>query len=176
MRAIIFHGSGGSPNSYWIPYIKHNLEACGYDVIVPQLPNTNIEESLTAVINLHYDCDTILVGHSSGCPLILSVLENINVKVKKAVLVAGYFESLNPPEPEPMVQEQYDWQKIKAHSDTFIFIHSDNDPWGCTDTLGKRMQDKLGGQLVVLPGEGHMGSTTYNQPYKEFPFLLDLIK
>jgi hypothetical protein len=45
---------------------------------------------------------------------------------------------------------------------------------GCDDKQGKIMREKLGGELIVLH-EGHMGSTTYNQPYKEFPLLLDLI-
>jgi hypothetical protein len=37
------------------------------------------------------------------------------------------------------------------------------------------MFDNLGGMQIVLH-EGHMGSTYYNQPYKEFPLLLKLIK
>jgi len=30
------------------------------------------------------------MGHSAGCPLILSILENIKIKIHKAILVAGY--------------------------------------------------------------------------------------
>jgi hypothetical protein len=38
------------------------------------------------------------------------------------------------------------------------------------------MLDKIGkGKLIVMKGEGHMGSDTFKQPYKEFPFLLKLI-
>ena len=178
MRAIIFHGTGGSPDSYWIPYIKQSLQDRGYEVIVPQLPNTdnpNLKDSLDAALVLPYDHETILIGHSSGAALILSVLESIEVKVRQVILVAGFFEPLNPPEPELMVQSSYDWEKIKSHCEKFVFINSDNDPWGCTDNVGKAMQEKLGGELVVPTGEGHMGSTTFNQPYREFPLLLKLI-
>jgi predicted alpha/beta hydrolase family esterase len=66
------------------------------------------------------------------------------------------------------------WPNIRSHAEQFVFINSDNDPWGCDDKQGKIMREKLGGELIVLH-EGHMGSTTYNQPYKEFPLLLDLI-
>lgn len=178
MRAVIFHGTGGSPESYWIPYIKKNLEQRGYEVIVPQLPNTdnpNLKDSLEVALQLHYDENTVLIGHSSGAALILSVLEHIETKVKQAILVAGFFRPLNPPEPELMVQNEYDWEKIKSHSEKFFFINSDNDPWGCTDQIGKEMQEKLGGELIVLRGEGHMGSTTFGQPYREFTLLLDLV-
>ncbi len=56
-----------------------------------------------------------------------------------------------------------------------MFIHSDNDPWGCSEKQGKEMFDKLGGTLIIKHGEGHMGSDSFNQPYKKFPLLVKLI-
>ncbi len=148
-------------------------------MITPSLPNTNspaLKESLEVALKLSYDEDTILIGHSSGASLILSILENIDSKVKQAILVAGFFEPLNPPNPEPMVQESYDWDKIKSHCSEFIFINSDNDPWGCTDKVGSELKEKLGGKLIISTGQGHMGSVTFDQPYKEFPLLLSIIE
>ena len=52
----------------------------------------------------------------------------------------------------------------------------DNDPWTCDDKQGRMMLDHLGGVQVIPKGEGHMGSTTYNQPYKEFPLLVKLVQ
>ena len=57
-----------------------------------------------------------------------------------------------------------------------ILINSDNDPWGCDDKAGKFIFDNLGGTLIIRHGEGHMGSNTFNQPYREFPLLLELIE
>ena len=74
-----------------------------------------------------------------------------------------------------ILQKKYDWEKIKAHCQEFIFINSDNDPWGADDKQGKEMWEKLGGRLVLWQGEGHMGSMKYNQPYLEFPFLVSLV-
>ena len=178
MRTILFHGTGSSPDSYWLPYTKVGLERRGYVVNVPALPNPYnpvLEDCLKVALALPYDSDTILIGHSSGAALILSLLEKIDVKVKQAILIAGFFEPLDPPKPEPMVQAKYDWEKIKNHCADFYFINSDNDPWACNDKVGRAMLDKLGGTLVIPKGEGHMGSTTFNQPYKEFPLLLKLI-
>ncbi len=177
--AVVFHGTGGSPESYWIPYLKHNLEERGYKMLVPALPNPEhpqLQECLDAVLDLPYTEETILVGHSSGASLILALLERIPVKVKQAVLVAGFYKPLEPGKPELMVQASYDWEKIKAHCAIFTVINSDNDPWGCDDKMGQEIATHVGGEFILAKGEGHMGSLTFNQPYKEFPLLLGLIK
>jgi uncharacterized protein len=177
-NAIIFHGSGSTPKSFWFPYLKKELEALGYEVWVPQLPNAEhpkLSDWLPfALKNGKYGEETVLVGHSAGCPLILSILDNIDVKVSKVLLVAGFVKPLSPG-PELMLQEKYDWYKIKCNSNEFYFINSNNDPWGCDDKQGKYMFDRLGGDQIILPGAGHMGSDKFNQPYKEFPMLVELI-
>lgn len=177
-NATILHGTGTKNTEFWFPYIKEKLEENGYDVWLPQLPNDNtpnLEEWVPFVLGKgKFNEETIIIGHSAGSQLILSLLENIEVKVKKAILVSGYAESLR----ESVTSEnkpELDWGKIKQHAEEFVFINSDNDPWGCDDVQGKIMKEKLGGELIVPKGEGHMGSTTYNQPYKEFPLLLKLI-
>ncbi|MFH0970212.1 MAG: alpha/beta hydrolase [Candidatus Diapherotrites archaeon] len=175
---IIFHGIGGSPHSYWIPWLRNEIEKAGHTTQSLQFPHAKspaIETWLSfALEKFHFTEDTILIGHSAGGPLILSILENIPVRVKKAILVAGFSMPLKEGKPEPILQDNYEWERIKSHASKFIFINSDNDPWGCNDTQGRFMQEKLGGELIVLH-EGHMGSDTFNQPYKEFPLLLKLI-
>jgi predicted alpha/beta hydrolase family esterase len=176
-NAIIFHGTGDKPTDFWFPWLKKNLEDRGYVVWLPELPNAetpNLEDWLTFVLkNGIFSKDTVLVGHSAGAQLILNILQKIDMKVKRVILVSGYAESLrvsSQSDEKPLLN----WPNIRSHAEQFVFINSDNDPWGCDDKQGKIMREKLGGELIVLH-EGHMGSTTYNQPYKEFPLLLDLI-
>ncbi len=109
--------------------------------------------------------------------MLLSVLENIDVKIKQAILVAGYARPKSDnPQSELILQDSYNWEKIKSHVQDLILINSDNDPWGCNDAEGRFILDSLGmGKLIIIKGEGHMGSDRFNQPYKEFPFLLKLI-
>jgi len=96
------------------------------------------------------------------------------VKIKQAIVISGYARDNKAP--EEILQVQYNWQKIAENVEDIIFINSDNDPWGCNDGEGRYMLDQVGkGKLIVPKGEGHMGSDSYNQPYKEFPFLLKLI-
>jgi len=178
-NVVILHGSGETPESFWIPYVRKNLEELGYRVSVPQLPQTDdpvLELSLSAALLESYDSETILIGHSSGCPLILSVLERLEKPVRQAVLVAGFISALDDSqEKHPMVQENYNWEKIRQNCEKFVTINSDNDPWGCDDAQGRAIFEHVGGTLVILHGEGHMGSDRYNQPYKEFPLLVKLV-
>jgi len=178
-NAVIFHGSGTVPNAVWHPWLKKELEKKEYKVSIPTLTTDDpapLDVWLPLALKEHYDDETVIVGHSSGAPLILSVLENINVKVKKAILVAGFITPLPIDNGKnPILQEKYNWEKIKRNAGEIIMINSKNDPWGCNDKQGKAIAEKVGGKLIVN-NEGHMGSQAFNQPYKEFPLLLQLIE
>lgn len=176
-NAIILLGTGDSPRLYWFPYLAENLKRRGYRVWSPQLPNANepnLQDWLPFVLkNGKFNKNTVLIGHSAGSQLILSILENINVKINKAILVSGYAEPL------PAIRgykkaRKFNWFKIRKHAKNLFYINSDNDPWGCTDKQGRIMFDMLGGTLIILH-EGHMGSTKYKQPYKKFPLLINLL-
>lgn len=177
-NVIVFHGSGSTPNDVWYPYAKEELTKKGYKVSVPVLTADDpapLKIWLPLALKEHYDSETVLIGHSAGCPLILSILENINVEVAKIILVAGFITPLPQNNGyNPILQKEYNWEKIKNHAKEFIFINASNDPWGCDDKQGKAMQEKLGGKLIINQ-EGHMGSEGFNQPYKQFPFLIDLV-
>ena len=188
-NAILLHGSSSTPNSCWLPSIKKFLENQGYNVWVPQLPKPeapDLKIQLPFVLKEgNFNKETILVGHSAGCPLVLSILENIDAKINKAVLVSGYARILQKQgesslkklekDAEPILQEKYNWKKIKQNVRDIVFINSDSDPWGCNDKEGYYMFQNLGGTLIIRHGEGHMGSDKFNQPYKEFPLLEKLL-
>lgn len=178
-KVILLHGTGGNPDSYWFPYIKKSLSQERYEVTAPQLPDTdspNLEKQLPFILEKYdFDQDTILVAHSAGCPLILSILENIDQPISKAILVGGFSTQLSHGKSQ-ILQEEYDWEKIKANAKNFVFINSVNDPWGCDDKQGKNMFDHLGGTMITFEKEGHMGSDKFDQPYKEFPLVRTLIE
>lgn len=187
-RAIIFHGAGETSDSIWIPYMKTGLGRKGYSVSVPEFPNTSdrpeLREWLPIALEESYTNNTILITHSGGGALALSVLERLNdVTVRQAILVAGFcspneldqfwFEGVNP-----ILQENYDWDKIRKAARQVICLNSDNDPYGCGIEKGQEIVDKIGSdkaRLIVMKGHGHMGSDFYKQPYREFPYLLGLV-
>lgn len=179
--AIVLHGTGDSPDIFWFPSIKQFLEEKGYDVWLPQLPHAgqpNLHDWLPFVLdNATFTEETILIGHSAGAQLIPTILENIDVQIKQAILVSGYAKPLRNQASDPINDPSrvYDWEKIKGNYKQIIFINSDSDPWECDDTQGRIFLDHLGGIQIIPKGEGHMGSQTHKQPYKEFPLLAKLI-
>lgn len=177
-NAIIFHGTDDNPDRYWYKWLGKELENTGYKVEIPYNPTINKETITTflpKIMNQHrFDNDTLLVGHSAGGPLILSILENIDSPIRKAVLVAGYCTHPDDQMEDPVLQEKYNWKKIKENVQEIIFINSVNDPWNCNDGQGRMMFDQLGGVQVIL-NEGHFGSVPKGQVYDTFPLLRTLV-
>ncbi|GAB4085918.1 hypothetical protein GCM10028784_25480 [Myceligenerans cantabricum] len=151
-NAIIFHGTGASPGALWYRWLGDRLAARGYDVEVPHHPGINIEpvaEMLPEVLAAHtFDEETVLVGHSGGAALLLALLERLDGPVAQAVLVAGYCTRPNESE-EPVLQESYDWPRIRANARDLVFVNSVTDPYGCDAAQGRVMFGHLGGTQVV---------------------------
>ncbi len=177
-NAIIFHGTDDNPNRYWYKWLGKELEKEGYTVTIPHNTTINkesIDTLLPKVLKQHtFDSETLLVGHSAGGPLILSILENIDVQIAKAVLVAGYCTHPDDQMDDPVLQETYDWEKIRQNVQEIIFINSVNDPWNCNDAQGRMMFDHLGGTQVIL-NDGHFGSIPKGQVYDTFPLLKTVV-
>jgi predicted alpha/beta hydrolase family esterase len=182
-QAFLLHGTGGSSEDYfWFGDTKAYLESCGYSVWWPQLPHTDrpeIKESLDYVIqNMPQitDEETIIIGHSSSCPLILDLLGQTASTFKQTVLVSGFYAALDDDgSSQLMLPAAFEWDKIKQASKEIIMINSDNDPWGCNDIQAQDAVAKLGARFVLAAGQGHMSSGTFNQPYREFPMLKELL-
>lgn len=181
MRVNIFHGWGNSNQTHWFPWVRKVLEIKGHEVWMPNLPDADWPDLAKWLPFIQqqgaYDETTVLVGHSAGCPLILSFLEQADVIVKQVVFVAAFFEPLGdrPQDEPPILQKKYDWKKIKAHAKEFVFIASDDDPFGCDDATARRLWDELGGTLIIAKGQGHFGSNDPPQAYPDFPLLVKQI-
>ncbi|HUC88299.1 MAG TPA: alpha/beta hydrolase [Candidatus Binatia bacterium] len=184
-KAWLLHGTGGSAKDYfWFTNTKQYLESKGYEVWWPLLPNTDKPELVKTRnfmedddVHFVWDKETIIIAHSSACPLMLHLLQYFKTSVKQVILVSGFYQPIDDEGfSELMLQkEEYDWQAVKDAAKEIILINSDNDPWGCDDKQARPVAIKLEAPLIVATGQGHMGSGTYNQPYKEFPLLKRLV-
>ncbi|MCL2095234.1 alpha/beta hydrolase [Candidatus Saccharibacteria bacterium] len=176
-NVIIFHGTMSTPSSYWYKWLASEVKKQGADAQVPEFRKINvepIERTVERVFDrVEIDENTILVGHSAGAPLILSVLERLEKPVRQSVLVAG---PINMPGSRflPVLQQKYDWEKIKANAGDVVIVNSVNDQFGCDDKQGRAVFDKLGGTLIIK-NEGHFGTVLFLQKCDEFPFLLRLL-
>ena len=177
-NAIIFHGTDCRPEDFWYGWLKTELEQAGYKVELPYYPDINhepIERFLPKVLaDQKFDHETVLIGHSAGSPLILSILQAIDKPIAQAILVAGYARPKPGRDRSLMLSESYDWEKIRSNVKDIVFINSVEDPWGCNADQGRFMFDNLGGTQIIR-NEGHFGSGAYNQPYPKFPLVKALI-
>lgn len=176
--AAIFHGLGGSENSFWIPWLKAALKTEGMDVWTPSLSDCDgfddlgqwVQEVAAAAPHRDYD---LMVGHSAGGSLILRLLSCAGFSARHAVAVAGFVKPLTDHRVNDLSYPAgFDVAAIKNNCGALTYIHSDNDPWECGQAQGDFMRRSLGGTLIIMTGQGHFGSDYMKQPYKTFPLLL----
>ena len=92
-NVLIFHGTGGSPQGNWFPWLKEKLEEKDCRVFVPKFPHPK-EHTLSDWLDIFKDYekyinqDTILIGHSLGGLFLLRLLERLKQPVRAAFFVA----------------------------------------------------------------------------------------
>ncbi|PIR03609.1 MAG: hypothetical protein COV59_05470 [Candidatus Magasanikbacteria bacterium CG11_big_fil_rev_8_21_14_0_20_39_34] len=179
--AFIIHGTGGSPEGNWFPWLEQKLEQQGYEVFVPRFP-TPEGQSLDAwmqVLETYRDQiteDTIFIAHSLGPALVLAFLETVQVPVYACFFVSSFlnfleddfFDSLN----KTFVQKEYDFQTIQTSCRHFVLISAQDDPY-VPIQYGRSLAKKLNTSLIELKTGGHL-NTEFG--YSEFPFLWEKIQ
>ena len=187
-KVILVHGWGGSPQNDWFPWASEKLNELGFDVIVPAMPDTDTPKIEPWVNKLkevsgNIDKQTIFIGHSIGCQAVLRFLEALDgdVKVSKVILVAPWMaldeETIAEEGPEsieiskPWMETPIDFEKVKTHSNKFVAIFSDNDPF--VPLNQKELFEKaLSAQIIVQHDNGHF---TQSDDIYELPIILDLV-
>ncbi|MCL5733929.1 MAG: alpha/beta hydrolase [Patescibacteria group bacterium] len=170
-RVFIIHGWDGHPNEGWFPWLKEELEQKGFEVQVPEMPETDEPKIETWVPYLAQlvgrpDENTYFVGHSIGCQAILRYLEYLpdDKKIGGAIFVAGWFtlESLGTDEEietaGPWLETPIDFGKIKNHAQKFTAIFSDNDPYVPAENQ-KMFEDNLGAKIIIEHNKGHFSGS-----------------
>ena len=185
-KALILHGAGNNSSGNWFPWLKQELEKRGYRAWSPDLPDSdqpNLNNWLATVLgnkDWSFGEESVIIGHSAGATLILRILEQLpaGIKINRAVLVAGTVELGTKPEyfqyKEDLTKLPFNWTKIKNSCRHFYFIHSDNDKYECGTEQGRIMQQNLGGELIVKPGEGHF-NLEQGLEYRQFPLIPELL-
>ncbi len=179
-NALILHGTYGSSQENWFPWLKNKLEELGYQVWVPDLPQANQPDykryNPFIFDNFDLNKETLLIGHSSGAVAILRLLEDLpkGQVVNKAILVGGFVNNLDWDDLKGMFDKEFNWDKIKASVKKIVLIHSDDDPY-IDMKHGEMLKENLSGQLVIMKGQKHFNTGTMGDRYKEFPEILKLL-
>ena len=178
-RVFVIHGYGASPKDNWFPWLKEELEKKGFDVSVPQMPDTDnptLGKWLPHLRNLVGPCNgnDFFVGHSLGTITILKYLESLSKREKAggAVLVGGFSESIGFEKLSSFTEKPLDYEKIKKSVGKIIAIHSTDDR-SVPYKFGEIIRDKLGAELITMHGAGHIN---HQKGYFKLPEVLDAVQ
>lgn len=195
------HGSYGSPQENWFPWLKKELEQRSQTVILKQFPVDDWDainrigsddvasyqpiESLASwetyflehVLPQIGDEPFVFIGHSIAPIFMLHMLKKYPLQLAGAIFVAPFFDIPTNPE---------SWQFYPVNK-TFYSMDFDFDK--IKEKIGKSyvvygdddpyvpvsepvlFAEKLGSEIFVVKGGGHCGSI-----FKEFPLVLNLVK
>ena len=133
---IIIHGSFGSSEGNWFPWLKMKLEEKNNIVDVPQMPIgvgiQNYENWSKEINKLSITENTTIIAHSIAPVFVCKYLINNKIKVKKLIFVCGFnnYLGINPDYDavnEPMYLDNLG--EIKKYCNDIICFYSDNDPY-----------------------------------------------
>ncbi len=168
-KVVIVHCWEGYPNYCWYPWAKKELEKKGFNVVVPEMPETALPKlslwlpKLQEVVPVP-DEDLYLIGHSLGAITIMRYLEKLkrNQKIGGVVFIAGFTDNLGYKELESFFEKPIDFKKIKTKAKHFVAIHSDNDPY-VPLKHGNIFKEKLGAEVIVKHNMKHFSGPVDNE-------------
>lgn len=170
---VIIHGSFGSKDGNWFPWLKNELERKRKQVIVPQMPigvgNQNFENWSSILKGLTINENTIIIAHSIAPIFVCKYLITNKIKVKKLIFVCGFnnylgidsnFDAVN----EPMFIENF--TDVKKYCSDLVCYYSDNDPYVKYD-IEKDFADNLTNKQYIIKNGGHINSETGYTKFEE---------
>lgn len=181
-KAVIVHCWSGNPEYCWYPYAKRELEAKGFEVKVPAMPDTDTPNLakwlpvLKEAVGIP-DENTFLIGHSVGCMTVLRYLESLapGQKVGGVVLVAGYTYDLGFEELKNFLTTPIPFDQIKERANHFVAIHSDNDqyvPLASADVF----RERLGAEIIIKHAMNHFAGPQDGEPIcAELPDVVESV-
>ena len=177
-KFVIIHGTGGSPEGNWFPWLAKKLGARGAEVVVPRLPTPegqNLASWLAAFAEQagKIDESTTVIGHSCGAVCLLRILEVSADPIGCSVFVAGLTGALNIPQFDSLnatfVDRPFDWETIRRNAGRVLCFSGDNDPY-VPLAQGLEIAEMLHIQPTIVADGGHLNAES---GYTTFPLLLE---
>ena len=172
---IIIHGSFGSKDGNWFPWLKNILEERNNKVDVPQMPVgvgiQNYENWSKELNNYSINENTTIIAHSIAPVFVCKYLINNKKKVKKLIFVCGFnnyigidpeYDAVN----EPMFLDNL--EDVKKYCNDIVCFYSDNDPYVKYE-VEKLFADTISNREYVIKNGGHLNAES---GYTEFDEIL----
>ena len=187
---FIIHGTEQNSKKNWYPWLKYELEKEGHKVIVPDLPNSQfpvLKDWIDTLSKYQEDINenTIIIGHSLGCPTAIQFIQKLNKKIDKLILIApthkdmdwNAYGKIHPSKNNINIRKvseaNTDWEKVKGLvNKTFAFFSKDDPhiPISVKDYYERDMAAKN----VIFNDKGHFNHK--NMKDNQFPELLSFVK
>lgn len=175
-KVILLHGSlGCTKDSFWLPYVREELEKLGLPVISETFPQNQIAPMnvwMPFLESLTPDENTILIGHSSGAILAMRYAEKH--PLLGSVLVSAYHTDLDDADEKASgyFDTPWDWEAVKKNQQWIVQFASSDDPFIPIDEA-RFIHEKLGTDYHEYTNEGHFGLPVDK---KQFPEIIEAVK
>ena len=175
---MIQHGSFGSPESNWFPWLKAKVTAKRHKCLTPRLITNKNKQNLSAWLSEfqhqvpQLNKRTILVGHSIACAFFISMLEQRKTPVKASFLVSGFLKN---PGGDPVYEKvnrtflnlRHNWKLIRNLCGKIYQYGANDDPY-VPYAKQKELADNLHVKIKVINQGGHLNSES---GFTKFPQL-----
>jgi predicted alpha/beta hydrolase family esterase len=185
MRFVILHGTMGSPEGNWFPWLAEELEKLGHKTIRPKLPTPEgqnpdnwvrvIKQSVESLGGP--DEETIFVAHSMSPLAVCQYLESIDKKIKACFFVSGFAQQIDNEEPfksliQPFVDKLPNWEQVKKACSNIRYFVGDNDPYVSINVAKDFAKKCRAKEFIIIPKGGHLNEEF---GFTKFPQLLSKI-
>lgn len=200
MKFVIFHGTYGSPEGNWFPYLKTKLEKLGQKVLVPRFPVEDWDkitrsgkvsavaknQSLSNWIKT-FEKDVlpkigkeklVVVGHSLSPVFILHLVEKFDIQLDCAVFVSPFLHLENDIWQIDLVNKtfyktDFDYKKIKKNIPVSYVIYGEGDPY-VKKTYFQEFAKKVGSSsLIEIKGGKHLNEEF---GFTQLPLVFELCR
>ena len=200
MKFVIFHGSFGSTEGNWFPYLKKQLELLNQEVISLQFPvedydqitktgekkavakNQNLANWLNffqknILKKIKNDKRIVFIGHSSAPVFILQAVDKFNLKLDCAIFVSPFLGADKDIWQYELVNrsffnKDFDFARLKKLIPVSYVIYGDNDPYVKRKYIDE-FGVKMGSSFIEIKGGGHLNAEF---KFYSFPLVFELCK
>ena len=181
MDVFIVHRWNGTPEGDWYQWLKGELEKRGFEVFIPEMPETDkpsikkwvgkISEAASASDEPYF------VGHSIGCQAILRYIESSGKKSSGVLLIAPWLhlkDAAFETDSDRKVAEEWisipiDLGKVKSSIRDCRIVMSTGDPYVPVGD-SKIFRDGLNAKINIMPISKHF---TGEEGYSELHVALN---
>lgn len=179
-KFVIIHGTKGSPEGNWFPWLAEALRHQHAEVVTPRMPTPDGQNLSNWISEFSrqvgvIDEATTLIGHSLGATFLLRILERQKTPVARSIFVAGLIDKIGIAKYDELnssfIETFYDWITIQKNAGRVVCLSGEGDPY-VPAQQGEQLAANLGVKNRIIPRGGHLNAEF---GYTSFPELWDLL-